>query len=210
MKTLVVAGSNPTNWPELAEFERYVGIDRGALYLLEQGLPLNVAVGDFDSLNEAERHRVFQAAEEVQQSHPEKDDTDTQLGLMAVFREDPSAEVTLIGGTGGRLDHFLANLWLGLEPRFQPFLRQIRLVDRQNVLTYYGPGSYEIQREAGMKYLAYCCLTPVKDLTLVESKYLLDKQQVLVPTSFASNEFVTETAGFSFTAGVVAVVQSRD
>lgn len=210
MKTLVVAGGNPADWPKLAVFERYVGIDRGALYLLERGLPLHLAVGDFDSLNEDERRHVFAAAEQVQQSHPEKDDTDTQLGLSAVFTTDPTAQVTLIGATGGRLDHLLANLWLGLEPRFQPFLRQIRLADRQNVLSYYGPGSYEIQREEEMKYLAYCCLTPVKDLTLTQSKYLLDRHQVPVPTSFASNEFVTERAGFSFTEGIIAVIQSRD
>lgn len=210
MKTLVVAGGNPADWPLLTDFEYYVGIDRGAWYLLEQGLPLDLAVGDFDSLNEAERKRVFDAAGEVQRSHPEKDDTDTQLGLSAVFTGDPLAQVTLIGVTGGRLDHFLANLWLGLEPRFQPFLRQIRLADRQNSLTYYGPGSYEIQQEPGMKYLAYCCLTPVRDLTLTKSKYLLERQQVLVPTSYASNEFVTDTAGFSFSEGVIAVVQSRD
>ena len=210
MKTLVVAGGNPADWPLLTDFEYYVGIDRGAWYLLEQGLPLNLAVGDFDSLNEVERKRVFDAAGEVQRSHPEKDDTDTQLGLSAVFTGDPLAQVTLIGATGGRLDHFLANLWLGLEPRFQPFLRQIRLADRQNSLTYYGPGSYEIQQEPGMKYLAYCCLTPVRDLTLTKSKYLLERQQVLVPTSYASNEFVTDTAGFSFSEGVIAVVQSRD
>ena len=61
-----------------------------------------------------------------------------------------------------------------------------------------------------MKYLAYCCLTPVRDLTLTKSKYLLERQQVLVPTSYASNEFVTDTAGFSFSEGVIAVVQSRD
>lgn len=210
MKTLVVAGGNPADWPLLADFEYYVGIDRGAWYLLEQGLPLDLAVGDFDSLNEVERKRVFDAAGEVQRSHPEKDDTDTQLGLSAVFTADPLAQVTLIGATGGRLDHFLANLWLGLEPRFQPFLRQIRLADRQNSLTYYGPGSYEIQQEPGMKYLAYCCLTPMRDLTLTKSKYLLERQQVLVPTSYASNEFVTDTAGFSFSEGVIAVVQSRD
>lgn len=210
MKTLVVAGGNPAEWPLLTDFEYYVGIDRGAWYLLEQGLPLDLAVGDFDSLNEAERKRVFDAAGEVRRSHPEKDDTDTQLGLSAVFTEDPLAQVTLIGATGGRLDHFLANLWLGLEPRFKPFLRQIRLADRQNSLTYYGPGSYEIQQEPGMKYLAYCCLTPVRDLTLTKSKYLLERQQVLVPTSYASNEFVTDTAGFSFSEGVIAVVQSRD
>ncbi|MDT2757561.1 thiamine diphosphokinase [Enterococcus asini] len=210
MKTLLVAGGSPDFWPVFGEFERYVGIDRGALYLLERNLPLDLAVGDFDSLNEAERQRVFTGAKAVQRSVPEKDDTDTQLALSQVFAEDPTAQVTLIGATGGRLDHLLANLWLALEPRFQPYLRQIRLEDSQNSLVYYGPGTHEVQREVGMKYLAYCCLTPIPDLTLTESKYLLHKQKVQVPTSYASNEFVTEKAGFSFSEGVIALIQSRD
>ena len=49
-----------------------------------------------------------------------KDDTDTQLGIFNTFERYPQAEVTLIGATGGRLDHLLANLWLGMEPRFKP------------------------------------------------------------------------------------------
>lgn len=211
MKTLLVAGGNPNFWPVLDnDYERYVGIDRGALYLLEHDLPVDLAVGDFDSLNEAERQRVFVASGAVQRSVPEKDDTDTQLALSQVFETDPQAQVTLIGATGGRLDHFLANLWLALEPRFQPYLRQLRLVDAQNSLVYYGPGTHEVIRESGMKYLAYCCLTPIPDLTLTGSKYLLHEQNVPVPTSYASNEFVTEKAGFSFSEGVIAVVQSRD
>lgn len=212
MKILVVAGGSPEYWPELTidAYDLCVGVDRGSLYMLEQGWSLPLAIGDFDSLTEVERTYVTSQAKEVVPSKAEKDDTDTQLALMVVFERWPQAEVTLIGATGGRLDHLLANIWLGLEPRFQEFAAQITIADRQNVLAYYFPGDYTVAKVAGMKYLAYCCLTPVHNLTLKKSKYLLNHVEVAVPTAYASNEFVGEDADFSFDSGVIAVIQSKD
>ncbi|AZP93823.1 thiamine diphosphokinase [Enterococcus mundtii] len=212
MEVLLVAGGSPENWPDLSQqsFDRYVGIDRGALYLLEKGYSLDLAIGDFDSLSSSEYQRVSAKAVEVQQAPAEKDDTDTQLGLVKTFEHFPEASVTLIGATGGRLDHLLANLWLALEPRFQPFIRQIQIQDKQNVITYYLPGAYEIKKIPEMKYLAYCCLTPVSQLTLSDSKYQLSNEEVSRPTSYASNEFVTDKASFSFSEGIISVIQSKD
>lgn len=212
MKILLAAGAKPATWPRIQaeKYGYFIGIDRGSLYLLEAGLPLDLAVGDFDSLNDKEKETVFSAAKEVLQSPAEKDDTDTQLGMISAFERFPEASVTLIGATGGRIDHLLANLWLGLEPRFQPFLSRITLLDHQNHFMYYQPGDHRIYKQPEMKYLAYCCLTPVESLTLKESKYTLNNENVRYPTSYASNEFLTETASFSFTKGVIAVIQSKD
>lgn len=208
----MVAGGPQEEWPLIApsDYDYFVGIDRGGLFILEHGWSLDLAVGDFDSLSESEKIQIQQKAAEIQTARAEKDDTDTQLALAQIFQRFPTALVTIIGGTGGRLDHFLANLWLPMEERFRPFIRQISLKDRRNTIAYYLPGVYTVVKELGMDYLAYCCLTTVTNLTLTESKYLLNQQQVFVPTSYASNEFIGKTAGFSFDSGVIAVIQSKD
>ncbi|WP_086348567.1 thiamine diphosphokinase [Candidatus Enterococcus clewellii] len=212
MNILLVAGGSKKDWPQIdfSDYAFFVGVDRGGLLLLKEGQSLDLAVGDFDSLSQEERLLVEKKAKRSQTSQAEKDDTDTQLALEETLKLFPKASITIVGATGGRLDHFLANLWLPMEARFQPFIRQIVLKDEQNTISYYLPGEYTVKREADKKYLAYCCLTPVENLTLKDSKYLLDRQQVPVPTSYASNEFVGETAMFSFDSGVIAVIQSKD
>lgn len=59
-RVLLVAGGNPSDWPtiEPATYDYFVGIDRGCLHLLEADLPLQLAVGDFDSLSREEYHFV--------------------------------------------------------------------------------------------------------------------------------------------------------
>lgn len=213
-KVVVVAGGAPADWPELTSLQQeetvWLGIDRGAYYLLRRGITPEAAIGDFDSLNKEELAEVEEKISVVEYSQPEKDYTDTQLGLLYAFKHYPQAQVTLIGGTGGRLDHFLSNLWLPLEPSFAGYTSQLTLADRQNTITYFQPGTYELTKEKGKKYLAFVCLTAVKDLTLVGTKYLLDKHSTTIPISFASNEFTEAPASFSFSSGVVAVIQSID
>ncbi|MGM0167839.1 thiamine pyrophosphokinase [Enterococcus sp. AZ135] len=211
MKILLVAGGDPNHWPAFSyKFDKIVGIDRGNLFLLRRGIVPDLAIGDFDSLNEDEKKEVFDAVVEVSTSPAEKDDTDTQLALVKAFDRFPDAEVTLIGATGGRLDHLLANLWLGVEPRFFPYLSQLKIEDQGNIVSYIVPGRHKITKKSAMKYLAFCCLTPVKKLTLKNVKYELSEVDFLQPTSLASNEFMTGDAEVSFSDGLIAVIQSRD
>ncbi|MEO1768592.1 thiamine diphosphokinase [Candidatus Enterococcus ferrettii] len=212
MNILLVAGGNPQKWPDfqVSDFDFFVGIDRGTLYLLDEGIHPDLAVGDFDSLSAQERKLVFDSVGEIAESPAEKDDTDTQLALVKTFERYPSAKVTIIGATGGRLDHLLANVWLGVEPRFQPFLQQFQLKDQTNTVSYLTAGEHVVIKEPGMKYLGYCCLTPISALTLQDVKYPLNHVEILQPTSLASNEFLRSEATISFKTGVIAVVQSKD
>lgn len=107
-------------------YDKYIGIDRGALFLLQHQRPVDLAIGDFDSLTVAELQAVKQQVKTVIQAPAEKDDTDTQLALVETLRRYPEAQIDLIGATGGRLDHLLANLWLPLEDRFRPFAPNLR------------------------------------------------------------------------------------
>ena len=211
MKVLLVAGGSIASWPALtSEYDVYIGIDRGSLYLLEAGYRVDLAIGDFDSLSPVEKESVFEHAIKTITAPAEKDETDTQLALSYALTHYQAATIEMIGMTGGRLDNFLANLWMVLEPRFKPYSAQIMLRDRQNTVSYLLPGEYQIEQIPEMKYLGYCCLTPVENLTLRYSKYTLNQVTIPHPMSLASNEFIEKTAYISFDEGIIAVIQSKD
>jgi thiamine pyrophosphokinase len=207
---LLVAGGQPDTWPQLdfTTFDAIIGIDRGNWFLLEAGVQPDIAIGDFDSLTDAERARVFDAIPDYHQSPAEKDDTDTQLALSTAFDRYPDAQVTVIGASGGRLDHLMANLYLGLEPRFVG--RDIILRDKQNTMVYRGPGRHRITKEVGMRYLAFVGLTPVEGLSIQAAKYDLSPTDYAYPVALVSNEFLTDSVDLTISSGIVAVIQSKD
>lgn len=215
IETIVVLAGGPIDtWPSLEEYKKsttkWIGVDRGAYRGLKLGLPVTHAVGDFDSLSKKEFDFVKDQISDIHLSPSEKDDTDTALGILLAQELSESAEVILIGATGGRLDHFLSNLWLPLNEKFKSVLPRLTIKDNQNTIEYYLPGEYVIQKEADKPYVAFVCLVPVNALSLYDAKYKLDKKDVLRPMSYSSNEFVGETARFSFETGVICIIQSKD
>lgn len=212
-EVIIVAGGDPNLWPPLEKETSslgYLGVDRGALYLLEKGILPEAAIGDFDSLNEAEQKTLKDKVTNIYSLPSEKDDTDTEAGLVYATKHFPHSHFTVIGATGGRIDHFLANVYLPLDPRLSPFAEQIVIRDQQNTVTYYHPGSHCIQKEQDKKYLAFICLTSVTKLTIMDAKYQLSAVDVPASKAFVSNEFEHETVHFSFQSGMVAVIQSKD
>lgn len=193
--------------------EPWVAVDKGAVRLVKMGMVPDYALGDFDSSTKDEERVVVKAVGKVRTFPPEpKDYTDTQLGIKAVLDHFDFAQVNLWGATGGRIDHFLNNLFLPLIKPFDKVLTRLRIIDRGNVVCYYHPGKYAIKKLPAMKYLAFVNLTPVQDMTLIDEKYtrLVQHWDSQVPVAWASNEFVGDVNHFSLGSGIVAVIQSRD
>lgn len=187
----------------------WVGADRGALRLVKRGIQPVMVVGDFDSIDAAELQTVKDALVGAVVVKPDQDHTDTQLAIKSIFEQLQPDEVHLYGATGGRLDHLLANMWLVLDPVFRQWAPQIKLIDKQNSVRFFLPGDYQITKEADKRYLAFVPLMPMH-LTLPDEKYQLDAAYNAYPISWASNEFSGNTGHFSFDAGVLAAIQSRD
>ncbi|WP_057735988.1 thiamine diphosphokinase [Liquorilactobacillus uvarum] len=211
----LMVGGPTSEWPEdLFESEQresiWIGADRGALHLVKNGIRPELVIGDFDSSTSAEKQLIKDAVPEVITAKPEKDDTDTELALKKIIERYGSCKIKIFGATGGRLDHLLANLFFVLRPPFYEHLQDINLYDRYNTVSFFKPGTYRIKKEVDKKYLAFVPLTAVKKLTLKDEKYRLNQRDFSAPISLASNEFEGKTAEFSFKAGVVCVIQSKD
>lgn len=188
----------------------YIGVDYGALFLVNNHFRVAFSVGDYDSLTKSEFDLIKQQIPEIHQTVAEKDETDTQLALRLASERYPDARFIIYGGTGGRLDHFLANLFLPLESRFKPFAEQIEMIDEQNKIRYFLPGNHQLTPDSKYHYLAFIPLILTKNFEIIGARYELEKIDVGVPTSYASNEFINQPVTFNFSEGLVCVIESND
>ncbi|MQS51474.1 thiamine diphosphokinase [Companilactobacillus mishanensis] len=188
----------------------WVGADRGNLYLISHGVMPKMAIGDFDSINKKEQKLLKENIPCFKKFPPEKDDTDSELTILAAHEKFDADEYYVYGATGGRIDHFLVNLFLPFDKRFQTFYDKIYFKSETNTVRFFRPGSYTIYHENKMKYVGFVNLGPVTGLNLVDAKYRLKDFSSNHPISWASNEFVNSTIDFNFESGVIAVIQSRD
>ena len=207
VKIVVVAGGDSSLLPKNQDI--YLGVDGGCLKLLEQGLPLDIAVGDFDSISEVDFRKIQAQAKQVVQSVPEKNDTDLELALKTVFEDYPDAAVTVYGAFGGRLDHFLSNIFLPTDPDLTPYMEQIQLVDEQNRLVFRPAGSHEIQPDPTMTYVGFM---PVGEgrLEITGAKYPLHAENYFLKAMYGSNEFLDQAIQVSLDGGYLVIVYSKD
>ncbi|MDT1996410.1 thiamine diphosphokinase [Carnobacterium divergens] len=210
----ILLGGPLESVPDLMEWSKkvdgWIGVDRGSLRLVKAGINQLIALGDFDSITATDYELIQEHVKDVRRCQSEKDETDAELALSVALDELEATKVILLGATGGRLDHFLSNLWMVLQPRFKKNAAKIQLVDQNNSIRYYLPGHYQLTKEPDKKYLGFTCLTPVTKLSLFDEKYQLDQADFAYPTSLGSNEFLKETGEFSFESGIIAVIQSKD
>jgi thiamine pyrophosphokinase len=221
-KTLMIAGGVVEidfvkEYLREKKFDTVVCADSGldAAYRLK--LPVHYAMGDFDSVSR-EALAYYQSAKtpegvttEFVRYPAEKDATDSHLALDWVVGQLP-AEIQVLGATGRRLDHFLANMSILMKPLSYGI--PTCLVDRYNKI-YLMDHSHVIRREEMFgKYISFLPFTEeVSAVYLRGFKYELDGQNLTLGDSIGvSNEMGegNEAGLVEFGDGVLIVVESRD
>lgn len=105
-------------WPGWDEgVDLVVAADGGAARALTLGVEPHVVVGDWDSVPASVLDTLRARGVILEQAAADKDESDTELALVAAL-DRGVARVTVLGAFGGRrLDHALANLALLAHPR---------------------------------------------------------------------------------------------
>lgn len=192
----------------LGDYDKFVGVDRGSLRLLEQGYPLDMAVGDFDSVSLEEFEKIGRVAKEVLQSPAEKDDTDTELALKETFLRFPNAEVSVFGAFGGRLDHLVSNLFLPSHPDLTAYMSQISLIDAQNHVIFRPRGKHRLKELPEMTYISF--MPEGGQLYISGAKYPMDESNFFTRKSYGSNEFIKGFIDIDVLADYVVIIYSKD
>ncbi len=197
--------------PEDRKSSYIVAADRGLVYLERHGIVPDLIVGDFDSSPEGfiDGYRSEHPETEVREFDPEKDYTDSEIGVRAAVKAG-CRKVTMIGATGTRLDHVLGNL------QVLAYLESVgvsgEIIDAHNRITIHRR-SFTIRKDSQWgKYVSlFAYGGDVKGLTLRGFHYTVtDFTLSSVGSRAVSNEIDDEEGGISFTDGTLLVVESKD
>lgn len=217
MNISIMAGGPSRFLPDLQTYKRntdiWVGVDHGVLVLLEHEIMPNLALGDFDSVTNDELRMIQAKLPEVSIFPAEKDETDLELAIDWAIRKQPS-NIYILGATGGRIDHFLANIQLLQKERILQAVRKtnIYIVDEKNSITVKIPGSYSIQEDLEKKYFSLLSVTKeVSEITLTGFKYPLSRATLTRGSTLCiSNELISDCGNVSFEKGILMMVRSND
>lgn len=122
---VIIAGGAPASSTLVASVTsgtRVVAADAGVAFAVAHGWSIDVAVGDFDSLEPRFVDALDDLAPDVRRYPVDKDATDLELALAvaveSVCEGSSPFRVLVVGVEGGRPDHALANLLLAAAERF--------------------------------------------------------------------------------------------
>ena len=215
-----------------------IAADRGLEFFLEHQILPDIVIGDFDSMSETGKEFLRSADEkksdleipyggmtkwklrkktekgiktiEIVRLRPEKDDSDTQSAMNYAIRTG-AKEIAILGVTGRRVDHLMANF--GLLVLAQNECASVTLVDQYNYMKLIPSGTVLKKEEQFGKYVSFFQLGgDVTGLTLEGFKYPLDKYHLTIADSglTVSNEIVDETAKVTYETGNLLMIMSRD
>ena len=210
MIVAICSGGPIRKLPMDRKVNRWIGVDRGAYYLIEHGIIPDVIVGDFDSVSEEEYASISEVVPHVELFQAEKDDTDTDLALMRALDFEPS-EVLLTGATGGRLDHHEAALRSVYRMQMTYPHIQFKIIDSHNELQFLLPGRHQLTKthHSYLSFFAYG--ESVYDVTLRGVKYETTDEKIDLATSrFTSNEIISDNAYITFSRGICLMIRSMD
>ncbi len=194
---------------------KIICIDGALKVAHEAGIEIDYLVGDFDTadsclvefykkqIQEGKIKTVFK------EYNPVKDATDTEIGVSLAL-EEGAEEIILLGATGTRIDHTLANIHLLLKPL--SFGVKAYILDCYNKIYLIDSQIELIKKEL---YGPFVSLLPfggdVREVTLRGFKYDVTKRDYLLGDSLGvSNELLEEKGQIMLGEGVLAVFETRD
>jgi thiamine pyrophosphokinase len=178
------------------------GVEQGALALMRDGVPMQMALGDFDSIRADQYQELQKQVPVIERFNSVKDQSDSELAIFELMRRAYKT-VHVYGALGARLDHQHINLQLCY--RFPGVI----LYDEFNRIQTYPVGEYTIERKI-YTYLSFFTYETAL-ISLLNMAYPLHKYELRFDElKTVSNRFIEEQASFIVHRGKVMVYRSRE
>lgn len=204
MRALVFAGGEVRDYGFIKSLikndDLLIAADSGAEHLYKIGLEPDILIGDMDSIS------VKPYGKEIIKLNVMKDETDTEAAVR-VAAENGADEIVIVGATGTRLDHSLANL-LMLKSLSEDNIKA-QILDEKNSVRYVD-GSFEIDGAEGDTV----SIIPLTRLHIESTKGLLyevmDGFLEVGSSRGVSNVMTSNTAKVTLKSGTALVIKSKD
>lgn len=199
MRVIIVTHPTPKDIRKffpILENDYIIAVDQAVLDLYKQRISIDLAVGDFDSL---QNHGILSQLHVVK-LNPVKDVTDTHQALVEAAKINPD-ELYLIGGIGGpRIEHFMIHTMF-----FNEFPNLI-IKDENSTLYLLDKGVHEIKTNDYVTLIAY----PKANISLMGFKYNLTEYMLSTYDPLCiSNEVLEHKAFIDVHEGKVLIVISK-
>ncbi|MBE6626792.1 MAG: thiamine diphosphokinase [Ruminococcaceae bacterium] len=176
-----------------------IAADSGYATAKKLGITPDITMGDFDSYKES-----LPQGMDILRVACEKDLTDTMLACEYA-RDNGCSYITIVGGTGGRIDHSLSNVFYLEELRKQGV--KVRLTDGENSVQVILNESVTVPADGG--YFSVFALDECK-ITEQGCKYPLTDARLIRQRPYAlSNEVVGEYATITVEGAALLVTSKR-
>ena len=182
---------------ERSDFSLVIAADSGYSAAKKLNITPDIVLGDFDSLNEN-----LPSWAEIIKVPAEKDDTDTMLACNTAI-EHGADELLILGGTGGRADHFLANVFF-LESLCDNGIKAV-LTDGENTVRIIKDETLNVKNSNG--YFSIFALDECT-VSLEGCKYPLFNCKLSRTNPFAVSNEVTNDFAVITVRGKIIVCES--
>lgn len=177
------------------------GCEKGALAILDQGLVLKGAFGDFDSVTETEFKRIEAMAQSLIKVPSQKDETDSDLAISHLIAAGYD-RIFIHGALGERVDHQHINLVLmATHP-------QVVLMAPTQRIQAYGVGSHRLVKDDYEVFSVFTFTQAVIDLE--HCRYPLKEHAIDALNRLTiSNAWIDDEALLKVHRGEIFVVYSK-
>lgn len=181
------------------EDDYLIGLDEGALKIIEKGYKLNEVWGDFD--NKEKLQKISKYCSNIHLYPTKKNQTDLELVLMNIKTNNV---IVIYDVTGGRLDHEIINLLL--LRKYHNLKLKIR--DNYNEIIYLSTkGNYTFSKDE-FNYISIITLDQAT-ISIIKGEYLLDKTTITKNDTYTtSNTFVDEEFSIELFSGEIFIIKS--
>ena len=206
---LIIAGGKPVK-PILAERldkpDLIVAADSGLDQANRLGLKPDLVIGDMDSVQPASLASAQRAGIDVKRYPEDKDATDLELAIDAAAAAGFS-RATIIGGTGGRMAHTMANAML----LFQERTIELDWLTSRARITALSSGQEMTYPDTDGPLLSVLAIGGPAHCTSTGLKWPLSASP-LIPgsTRGISNEIIGSTATVAVTHGHALIIHERN